>query len=56
MSDLVVNGQLDYRLIRGLFEADSAKAILRLPIPNSSRDDLWIWTKDKHGVFSVKHF
>lgn len=58
MTDLVISpsGYLDMDLIYELFEDSSAAAIIRIPIPNSSREDQWVWVLESTGRFLVKLF
>ncbi|KAL0012539.1 hypothetical protein SO802_007647 [Lithocarpus litseifolius] len=41
-------------MIADLFSADSARAILAIPIPYNSKQDKLIWVLDSKGMFSVK--
>lgn len=56
VKDLVSDGIWDCGLIRDLFEEDSVAAVLRLLLPRDDCQDIWIWTREPAGVFSVKSF
>ena len=42
-------------MIADLFSANSARAILAIPIPYNSKQNELIWVPDSKGMFSVKY-
>lgn len=43
-------------LLRDMFDEVLVEAILRLPVPNSSLEDKWVWTKEPTSIFTVRSF
>ncbi|KAF7825130.1 putative RNA-directed DNA polymerase [Senna tora] len=47
-------GSWDQERIRGIFEPTVAEAILKISLSSRGRDDVWIWSLNGNGIFSVK--
>ncbi|KAF7838995.1 uncharacterized protein G2W53_007477 [Senna tora] len=47
-------GSWDQERIRGIFEPTVAEAILKIPLSSRGRGDVWIWSLNGNGIFSVK--
>jgi hypothetical protein len=52
--ELIVDHQWNVPLIRQLFFAPDADAILNIPLRRSAGEDWTAWDKEKSGVYSVR--
>ena len=54
VDELIVDHQWNVPLIRSLFFAPDADAILSIPLRQSVGEDWTAWAKEKSGIYSVK--